>query len=73
MTAIDGKCPRCRDEHPIFRCPYVKAFEFEYGWDGSSPQVIKRIEFLTPADYGRPTATPKPEEMDNYPKLGQKA
>ncbi len=63
------KCPRCLDEHPIIRCPYVKAIEFEFSGIFDS---IKRIEFLTPADFGRPIAKPE-EAVDNYPKLGQKA
>ncbi len=63
------KCPRCLGEHPIMRCQFVKAVELEFSGIFES---IKRVEFLTPADYGRPT--PKPEELlvDNYPKLGQK-
>jgi len=56
------KCQRCDQEHPLFRCPYVKAMTFD------ADHNMIRVEFLTPADYGPPqplTALP-----DDYPKLG---
>lgn len=65
----DLKCPRCGAPHDLFACQYVKAIEFADGFvDGSpSPPRIARIEFLTPADYGRaPAETPPSPE---YSKL----
>jgi hypothetical protein len=71
VAILAEKCQRCLGEHPIIRCPYVKAIDFEEG--GIDGGAIRRIEFLTPADYGRQIAVAKPEELvDNYPKLGQK-
>ena len=63
---MDGKCPRCGDEHPLIRCLFVKAMEFEYGGDLNS---MRRVEFLTPADYGRPTAPPDAPPEQTYPTL----
>ena len=70
-------CPRCGEKHLIIACPYVKAIDFE---DGSLLQ-IRRVEFLTPADYG-PQPTPKPAAAPDaepaagpadYQRMGQVA
>lgn len=68
------KCPRCQHEHPIFACPYVKALEFE----DADLTLIRRIEFLTPGDYGPAPAPPKAEKgpaagPQDYPRLGENA
>jgi hypothetical protein len=56
-------CPRCHEPHEWETCPYVKAIEYD------DVGNITRLEFLTPADYGRPHPAPT-EAVDNYPKLG---
>ena len=38
-------CRRCQGNHDIEKCPHVKAIEYDEN------HRIKRIEFLTPADY----------------------
>lgn len=63
MTASEI-CIRCLGAHPLIRCLYVKAVDLEFGGDFNS---IKRVEFLTPADYGRPVAPAEPPT--DYPKL----
>jgi hypothetical protein len=72
MQPFDAKCPRCLEEHPIIRCPYVKAVELEYGGDFNT---LRRVEFLTPADYGRAQVPQQPDDVDGtgakYPKLGE--
>jgi len=71
VTAPPDACARCGEPHEIIACPFVKAIEFEDG-DG---RLIRRIEFLTPADYGPPAWHQQPEpasEAAAYPKLGDK-
>lgn len=68
MTEVERQCPRCGDTqppHPWPRCPYVKAIEFVDG----NPELIGRIEFLTPADYGRRSSAEEPAP-ENYPRMG---
>ena len=65
-------CPRCGGEHDLVGCPGVKAVEF--GFDLNNAKTIKRVEFLTPADYG-PAAKAAPDNAaraDDYPKLGER-
>jgi len=70
MSGDVPKCPRCGEAHPVIACPYVKAVEFDPG----TGLIIRRLEFLTPADYGRaPAVTREPDApADDYPRLGQK-
>ena len=67
MTAAES-CPRCGEPHSIVACPHVKAVELH---DGDF-RFIKRVEFLTPADF--PQRSPAPaaadEKSDDYPKIG---
>lgn len=68
MTALaEPLCPRCHAPHAWEACPHVKAIEYR-------DFEVSRIEFLVPADYGRPTVpAPAPAEPeDAYPKLGKK-
>jgi hypothetical protein len=58
------ECPRCGDKHLIIACPYVKAIDFQDG----NLLLIRRVEFLTPADYG-PQA-PKPAVANVEPAAG---
>ena len=37
----EQKCPRCLDDHPIIRCPYVKAVEFEFS--GVAEEVVEDV------------------------------
>jgi hypothetical protein len=63
-------CPRCEDAHPLIRFPYVKSVTFE----DSTILSIRRVEFLTPADYGPQPLTRAPpgaEEATDYPRLGK--
>lgn len=71
-TGPDGlKCARCAAAHTLLACPYVKAIDFEYGYvDGAESASIRRVEFLTPADYGRAAPAAAPEQ--DYPKLGSR-
>lgn len=63
------KCPRCLEPHPLIECPYVKAIEFAVG----DERLIRRVEFLTPADYGpAPKVGPEAEPAKSYPRLGEK-
>lgn len=63
--ADEKTCPRCGELHEIIRCPHLKAIEFEDG-DGT---LIRRLEFLTPADYvPAPRAAPAPEPPGDYPR-----
>jgi hypothetical protein len=64
MTEAAPTCPRCGASHEIMACPYVKGVEFELG-------VIRRIWFLTPADYLKTTTTVSSgeESEPDYPKL----
>lgn len=63
------KCARCAEPHTLLACPHVKAIDFEYGFvDGAESASIRRVEFLTPADYGRAAPAAPPER--DYPKLG---
>jgi hypothetical protein len=61
------KCPRCEDEHPLIRCPYVKAITFE----DSTCLTIRRVEFLTPMDYGQRIIKEGETSLTetDYPKL----
>lgn len=56
-------CPRCGAPHWLIACPFVKAVEFE----DADERLVRRVEFLTPADYPRavPAGVPEPD----YPKL----
>ncbi len=68
-------CMRCKEEHPIIECPYVKAVEFEdceLTPDSPHPgRIIRRVEFLTPADYGpRAAALAEPAPHEDYPRMG---
>lgn len=69
----EPRCRRCGDPHEIFACPHVKAIEFGLG----SPQsfladqpFIKRVEFLTPADFVAQRAPPAAEREPDYPRKG---
>lgn len=57
-------CRWCGDEHGKL-CPYVKALNFD-----PTTRVITRVEFLTPADYGKAVAELPPET--EYPRLATK-
>lgn len=65
QTAIpdDAPCERCGDAHPLARCPYVKAIEYDETGN------IRRVEFLVPRDYARTAGLTEPETGDDYPKL----
>lgn len=59
-------CPRCADtSHTIVACPYVKAVEM-----AADGVTVVRVEFLTPADYGRQPVEAPPEA--DYPRMGPK-
>lgn len=61
-------CIRCLGDHDVMTCGHVKAVDLDA--DGK----IKRLEFLTPADYAPKTAAPAPGADDDggdYPRLGQ--
>lgn len=67
-----AKCPRCVGPHGIIACPLVKAVELEHAGDFNS---IRRVEFLTPADWPAPTASKPPDEDGgrDYPRKGTAA
>lgn len=64
----DTKCPRCGDAHSIIACPLVKAIEFEHGGDLGS---VRRIEFMTPADWPQTRVAATDEPASTYPRKGQ--
>ena len=49
------KCLFCGYIHSAYSCPRVKAFDFD------DNGMIKRVEFLTPADMVKPQPSPPPE------------
>lgn len=60
-TENPAACRWCGHFHGP-RCPWVKAIEFDL-WD-----KITRVEFLTPADCGKPEREAEPE--GEYPRKG---
>ena len=62
-------CEWCGHLHDRL-CPYLKAVEFEY--PPGAGRRIKRVEFLTPADYhAKKSEAPAEPGGDNYPKLAR--
>ncbi len=68
------KCLRCGDAHELVACPYVKAIEWYWSDDQAGKPNVRRLEFLTPADYGPRAAEPIEPGAggETYPRLGQK-
>ena len=57
-------CRRCGEAHDVVACPFVKAVEYD-----DLTGTIRRLEFLTPADYPSiKEIKVEPPEAD-YPKL----
>jgi len=44
------KCPLCGNEHE-FKCPLIKAYEYYPEHDASGRAIVKRVEFVTFADF----------------------
>lgn len=66
-----ASCPRCREAHEVIACPHLKAIEFEDGHDFESPSrpLIRRLEFLTPADYvAAPRSAADGAPLPDYPR-----
>lgn len=62
--ASAAKCLRCGELHPLPECPYVKAVDF------FKNGKVRRVEFLTPADFGpQPKSSGDAETGEDYPKL----
>ncbi len=53
------KCKICgNDEHDGgFKCPLIKAYEYYPILDNWGNAIVKRVEFITPADFYRETPT----------------
>lgn len=66
----EPKCRRCGDAHEIFACPHVKALEFEDGYvlGGTGAMVVRRVEFLTPADCVARRVGAVGEPAPDYPR-----
>ena len=62
--SIGGHCPFCgRTDHSDPICPFVKAYEVD------ETGRITRVEFLTPADYGKANVVEQAQpEEPSYPR-----
>lgn len=62
QASAELKCQWCGgDKHAGLQCPQVKAFDFDLGGN------IRRVEFLTKADFPQ---LPAEDERQEYPRKG---